>query len=48
MKLDFDTIRVATNDFSPKNQLGECGFGAVYKVIILIVSYCSLLHFLMI
>ncbi|EFH62241.1 predicted protein, partial [Arabidopsis lyrata subsp. lyrata] len=28
MKLDFDTIRVATNDFSPKNQLGECRFGA--------------------
>jgi len=33
LQLDFDTIRVATNDFSTDNQLGEGGFGAVYKVI---------------
>ena len=32
LQLDFDTIRLATNDFSPYNHLGEGGFGAVYKV----------------
>ena len=29
---DFDTIKVATNDFSDANKLGQGGFGAVYKV----------------
>ncbi|KAJ4975940.1 hypothetical protein NE237_001046 [Protea cynaroides] len=28
---NFDTIRIATDDFSDKNKLGEGGFGAVYK-----------------
>ncbi|XP_045828352.1 cysteine-rich receptor-like protein kinase 26 isoform X2 [Trifolium pratense] len=28
---DFDTIRVATNDFNDSNKLGEGGFGAVYQ-----------------
>jgi hypothetical protein len=27
------TIKVATNNFSEENKLGEGGFGAVYKVI---------------
>ncbi|XP_027937060.1 putative receptor-like protein kinase At4g00960 [Vigna unguiculata] len=30
LQLDFDTIRVATEDFSDSNKLGEGGFGAVY------------------
>ncbi|XP_057424958.1 cysteine-rich receptor-like protein kinase 10 [Lotus japonicus] len=30
LKFNFDTIRVATNDFSDSNKLGEGGFGAVY------------------
>ncbi|XXG59545.1 hypothetical protein AAC387_Pa04g1614 [Persea americana] len=30
-QIDFDTIRVATNDFSYENKLGEGGFGPVYK-----------------
>ncbi|KAG7558041.1 Protein kinase domain [Arabidopsis suecica] len=34
LKLDFDTIRIATNDFSPNNHLGEGGFGAVYKGVL--------------
>ncbi|XP_057442360.1 cysteine-rich receptor-like protein kinase 44 isoform X1 [Lotus japonicus] len=30
LQFKFDTIRVATNDFSDSNKLGEGGFGAVY------------------
>ena len=50
LRLDFDTIRLATDDFSPGNQLGEGGFGVVYKVIRLIVSYVIIfiLHLFMI
>ncbi|WCJ20326.1 cysteine-rich RLK (RECEPTOR-like protein kinase) 29 [Euphorbia peplus] len=31
LQLDFDNIRVATNNFSQENKLGQGGFGAVYK-----------------
>ncbi|XP_052180877.1 cysteine-rich receptor-like protein kinase 25 isoform X2 [Diospyros lotus] len=31
LQYDFDSIRVATNDFSNANKLGEGGFGPVYK-----------------
>ena len=31
--IDFEMIRVATDDFSEENKLGEGGFGPVYKVI---------------
>ncbi|MED6209684.1 hypothetical protein PIB30_057160 [Stylosanthes scabra] len=31
LQLDFDTLRVATSDFSNSNKLGQGGFGAVYK-----------------
>ncbi|PIA64881.1 hypothetical protein AQUCO_00100392v1 [Aquilegia coerulea] len=31
LQFDFDTIRVATNEFSGANKLGEGGFGVVYK-----------------
>lgn len=34
MQFDFDTIRIATDDFSEANKLGQGGFGSVYKVII--------------
>ncbi|KAJ1431724.1 Serine-threonine/tyrosine-protein kinase, catalytic domain [Sesbania bispinosa] len=30
LQFNFDTIRLATNDFSDSNKLGEGGFGAVY------------------
>lgn len=33
---DFDTITIATNNFSQENKLGEGGFGSVYRV-----SCCS-------
>lgn len=32
LQFDFGTIRVATDNFSEANKLGEGGFGAVYKV----------------
>ena len=33
LQFDFPTIRVATENFSDANKLGEGGFGVVYKVI---------------
>ena len=32
LQFDFGTIRVATNDFSEANKLGQGGFGSVYRV----------------
>ncbi|RWR91092.1 Cysteine-rich receptor-like protein kinase 29 [Cinnamomum micranthum f. kanehirae] len=32
LQFDFETIRVATGDFSDKNKAGEGGFDAVYKI----------------
>ena len=32
LQYDFGTIRVATDNFSEENKLGQGGFGAVYKV----------------
>jgi len=31
LQYDFETIKVATNDFSERNKRGEGGFGSVYK-----------------
>uniref|UniRef100_A0A2N9IJZ9 Uncharacterized protein n=1 Tax=Fagus sylvatica TaxID=28930 RepID=A0A2N9IJZ9_FAGSY len=31
LQFDFDTVRVATDDFSEANKLGQGGFGVVYK-----------------
>ncbi|XP_044495915.1 cysteine-rich receptor-like protein kinase 26 [Mangifera indica] len=31
LQFDFNTVRVATNNFSDANKLGQGGFGAVYK-----------------
>lgn len=32
IQFDFETIKVATNEFSDENKLGQGGFGSVYKV----------------
>ena len=32
LQFHFDTIKVATDNFSDANKLGQGGFGAVYKV----------------
>jgi hypothetical protein len=32
LQFNFDTIRVATSDFSDSNKLGQGGFGVVYRV----------------
>ena len=34
LQFDFSIIKVATNDFSKANKLGQDGFGVVYKVIL--------------
>jgi hypothetical protein len=33
LQFDFGIIKVATNNFSNENKLGQGGFGAVYKVM---------------
>ncbi|CAK9320948.1 unnamed protein product [Citrullus colocynthis] len=32
IQFDFETIKIATDDFASENKLGQGGFGAVYKV----------------
>ena len=32
LQYSFETIRIATDDFSAANKLGQGGFGPVYKV----------------
>lgn len=34
--LDLPTLKVATENFAERNKLGEGGFGAVYKVRIIL------------
>ena len=36
----FESISVATSNFSTENKLGEGGFGPVYKVLSLSLSLC--------
>lgn len=49
---DFQTLKKATNNFHPNNQLGRGGFGPVYQVImeetqwsVIKSSYLCLLNF---
>jgi hypothetical protein len=40
---DFESILIATDDFSDANKLGKGGFGPVYKVIDFSSTLCFLL-----
>lgn len=44
--IQLDLIQTATQQFSPKNKLGEGGFGPVYKVyhIVRYVIYTTVLY----
>ena len=39
---EFEQVLVATNNFSEENKLGQCGFGTVYKVILVCVYICQI------
>lgn len=39
--IDFSTVATATNNFCPSNMVGEGGFGPVYKVIQILITYIS-------
>jgi hypothetical protein len=41
---DFESILIATDDFSDANKLGKGGFGPVYKVIDFSSTLCFLLN----
>jgi hypothetical protein len=41
---DFESILIATDDFSDANKLGKGGFGPVYKVIDFSFTLCFLLN----
>ena len=46
--IDLSTLRAATENFDEANKLGEGGFGAVYKVLIMhyhIDIFIHILHF---
>jgi hypothetical protein len=36
VQFDFETVRLATNNFSDANKLGQGGFGTVYKVKVIL------------
>ncbi|PRQ48790.1 putative Gnk2-like domain, protein kinase [Rosa chinensis] len=42
LQFDFGTIRVATDDFSEANKLGQGGFGSVYRIPLLARLVCYL------
>lgn len=33
----YKELRIATENFSPANKIGEGGFGSVYKVVVLVM-----------
>ena len=33
----YKELRIATENFSPDNKIGEGGFGSVYKVVVLVM-----------
>ena len=43
LQFDFNTIRIATDDFSDANKLGQGGFGAVYKVQKILIIFQNML-----
>ena len=39
LQLDFETIKVATDDFSEENKLGKGGFGVVSRYCYIIINF---------
>lgn len=40
LQFEFETVRLATDNFSYANKLGQGGFGTVYKVTFLLLDTC--------
>ena len=43
LQLGFDTVKVATDNFSDANKFGEGGFGVVYKVNVTLLLTLNIL-----
>ena len=44
-QFSLETLKLATSNFSDQNQLGKGGFGAVYKVKLIMCLYAYIVEF---